>query len=108
MAWWCRSTAGPPSGTSSGSQNVARRVASYHARGDQVVVVVSAMSGQTDGLIELAHQITPRPAEREMDVLMSTGEQVTIALLPSRSNPWASRRFRSRAPRSKVSPTRPT
>jgi aspartate kinase len=61
--------------------NVARRVARYHARGDQVVVVVSAMSGQTDGLIKLAHQITPRPTEREMDVLMSTGEQVTIALL---------------------------
>ncbi|TLN07179.1 aspartate kinase, partial [bacterium] len=61
--------------------NVARRVATYHARGDKVVVVVSAMSGQTDSLIKLAHQITNRPDEREMDVLMSTGEQVTIALL---------------------------
>ncbi len=61
--------------------NVARRVARYHARGDKVAVVVSAMSGQTDGLIKLAHAITPRPKAREMDVLMSTGEQVTIALL---------------------------
>jgi aspartate kinase len=61
--------------------NVARRVARYHARGDKVVVVVSAMSGQTDSLIKLANCITDRPNEREMDVLLSTGEQVTIALL---------------------------
>ncbi|TAL15926.1 aspartate kinase [bacterium] len=61
--------------------NVARRVAGYHARGDKVVVVVSAMSGQTDSLIRLAACITDRPSEREMDVLLSTGEQVTIALL---------------------------
>jgi aspartate kinase len=61
--------------------NVARRVAKRHAQGDKVVVVLSAMSGQTDKLIKMAHEITDRPLEREMDVLMSTGEQVTIALL---------------------------
>lgn len=61
--------------------NVASKVARRREAGDKLVVVVSAMSGQTDGLIKLAHKITDRPSEREMDVLMSTGEQVTIALL---------------------------
>lgn len=61
--------------------NVARKLEKRRAQGDSLVVVVSAMSGQTDGLIKLAHKITERPSEREMDVLMSTGEQVTIALL---------------------------
>ena len=71
-------------GTSVGNteriKNVARRVADYHARGDQVVVVVSAMSGVTDNLIKLAKDIMPLPSEREMDVLLATGEQQTIAL----------------------------
>jgi len=49
--------------------------------GDDVVVVVSAMSGETNRLIDLAQQVTEDPAPREMDVLVSTGEQVTIALL---------------------------
>jgi aspartate kinase len=62
-------------------KNVARRVADTRRRGDQVVVVVSAMSGVTDSLIKLAQQITPLPAEREMDVLLATGEQTTIALM---------------------------
>ena len=48
--------------------------------GDQVVVVVSAMSGVTDGLIKLAKDIVPLPSEREMDMLLATGEQQTIAL----------------------------
>jgi len=61
-------------------KNVAARVAKYHANGDQVVVVVSAMSGVTDGLIKLAKEIMPLPAEREMDMLLATGEQTTIAL----------------------------
>ena len=61
-------------------KNVARRVADYRARGDQVVVVVSAMSGVTDHLIKLAKDIMPLPSEREMDVLLATGEQQTIAL----------------------------
>jgi aspartate kinase len=61
-------------------KNVATRVAKYRARGDQVVVVVSAMSGVTDGLIKLAKDIAPLPVEREMDMLLATGEQQTIAL----------------------------
>jgi aspartate kinase len=71
-------------GTSVGNperiKNVARRVAEYRRRGDQVVVVVSAMSGVTDGLIKLAKEIMPLPPEREMDMLLATGEQQTIAL----------------------------
>ena len=61
-------------------KNVARRVAKYREQGDQVVVVVSAMSGVTDGLIKLAKDITALPSEREMDMLLATGEQQTIAL----------------------------
>jgi aspartate kinase len=71
-------------GTSVGNtdriKNVATRVARYHARGDQVVVVVSAMSGVTDNLIKLAKELMPLPNEREMDMLLATGEQTTIAL----------------------------
>lgn len=71
-------------GTSVGNpdriKNVARRVAQYRAAGDQIVVVVSAMSGVTDGLIRLAKEITSLPSEREMDMLLATGEQQTIAL----------------------------
>jgi aspartate kinase len=71
-------------GTSVGSteriKNVAARVASHHAKGDQIVVVVSAMSGVTDNLIKLARDIMPLPSEREMDMLLATGEQTTIAL----------------------------
>jgi len=71
-------------GTSVGNpdriKNVAARVARSRAKGDQVVVVVSAMSGVTDNLIKLAKEIMPLPSEREMDVLLATGEQTTIAL----------------------------
>ncbi|HEU6448144.1 MAG TPA: aspartate kinase [Verrucomicrobiae bacterium] len=71
-------------GTSVGNtdriKNVAKRVAEYHSRGDKLVVVVSAMSGVTDGLIKLAKDIAPLPSEREMDMLLATGEQQTIAL----------------------------
>lgn len=62
-------------------QAVAARVAEAHKQGDQVVVAVSAMSGETNRLIALAKEIDDQPAAREMDVLVSTGEQVTIALL---------------------------
>jgi len=62
-------------------QNVARRVAKYHDAGDQVVVVISAMAGVTDSLIAMANQIGTAPAQREMDVLLATGEQTTAALL---------------------------
>src|SRR5437667_4982763 len=61
-------------------KNVAARVAKYHAKGDQIVVVVSAMSGVTDNLIKLAKEIMPLPNEREIDMLLATGEQTTIAL----------------------------
>ena len=62
-------------------QAVAARVAKSHKQGDQIVVAVSAMSGETNRLIGLAKDIEEQPAAREMDVLVSTGEQVTIALL---------------------------
>jgi len=61
-------------------RNVARRVARYKALGHQVVVVVSAMSGETNRLISLAKEIMPEPDPRELDQMVSTGEQVTIAL----------------------------
>src|SRR5216117_2387665 len=61
-------------------KNVATRVKKYRDQGDQVVVVVSAMSGVTDNLIKLAKEIMPLPNEREMDMLLATGEQTTIAL----------------------------
>ncbi|CAG0930623.1 MAG: Aspartate kinase [Rhodocyclaceae bacterium] len=72
-------------GTSVGSperiKNVARRVASWQAKGHRVVVVVSAMSGETNRLIALAKEMQTNPDSREMDVIASTGEQVTIGLL---------------------------
>ena len=72
-------------GTSVGSteriKNVARRVAKFKAKGDQVVVVLSAMSGETNRLIGLAREIQANPDPRELDVIVSTGEQVTIGLL---------------------------
>ncbi|HMM54384.1 MAG TPA: aspartate kinase [Candidatus Desulfobacillus sp.] len=62
-------------------KNVARRVASWQAKGHQVVVVVSAMSGETNRLISLAKEMQAVPDPRELDVIASTGEQVTIGLL---------------------------
>lgn len=61
-------------------RHVARRVARYKAMGHQVVVVVSAMSGETNRLIALAKEIMPEPDPRELDAIISTGEQVTIGL----------------------------
>ena len=58
----------------------AKKVARRHAAGDQVVVVVSAMGKQTDALVHLAQQITDSPSAREMDMLLSTGEQVSVSL----------------------------
>jgi aspartate kinase len=72
-------------GTSVGSperiKNVARRVAQWKARGHELVVVVSAMAGETNRLIGLAKDVQSDPDPRELDVMVSTGEQVTIALL---------------------------
>ena len=72
-------------GTSVGSveriKNVARRVAKWKAKGHDLVVVASAMSGETNRLIALAKEIQPHPDQRELDVVAATGEQVTIGLL---------------------------
>jgi aspartate kinase len=62
-------------------QNVAKRVTSYRKKGYDLVVVVSALGDTTDKLIELAHKINSEPSEREMDMLLSTGEQISVALL---------------------------
>src|SRR3989338_735069 len=61
-------------------RNLARRVARYKAMGHQIVVVVSAMSGETNRLLNLAKEIMPEPDPRELDMMLSTGEQVTIGL----------------------------
>ncbi|MDP1519924.1 aspartate kinase [Porticoccus litoralis] len=68
-------------GTTERIEAVAEKVHAFRERGEDVVVVVSAMSGETNRLIALAKDIHPDPSAREMDVLVSTGEQVTIALL---------------------------
>ena len=62
-------------------KNVAKRVVGYKNKGNDVVVVVSALGDTTDELIELAGQINTSPSEREMDMLLSTGEQISVALL---------------------------
>jgi aspartate kinase len=71
-------------GTSVGSiekiKSVAQKVIDYHRQGNQMVIVLSAMAGQTDSLIKLAHELTEDPNPRELDVLMATGEQVSVAL----------------------------
>jgi aspartate kinase len=72
-------------GTSVGSveriREVARRVATYHQRGHRLVVVVSAMAGETNRLLALARQVAAHPSERESDALVASGEQVSAALL---------------------------
>lgn len=71
-------------GTSVGSiekiRNVAKRVSEYRDQGNDMVIVLSAMAGQTDGLIRLAREMVEDPEPRELDVLMSTGEQTSVAL----------------------------
>jgi aspartate kinase len=62
-------------------RSVARRVAATREGGDQVVVVASAMAGQTDHLVDMARQIGPEAPAREMDLLLSSGERITVALL---------------------------
>jgi aspartate kinase len=72
-------------GTSVGSieriRNVAKRVARFHREGHRLVVVVSAMAGETNRLLALAKELSPNPDPRELDVIAATGEQVTIGLL---------------------------
>lgn len=81
MALIVQKYGGTSVGTVERIHSVADRVAKTYRGGHQVVVVLSAMSGETDRLIKLAHEATPNPDEREMDLLLSTGERVTIALL---------------------------
>ena len=81
MALIVQKYGGTSVGTTERIKNVAQRVARFKAQGHQVVVVVSAMSGETNRLIGLAKGIQSNPDPREMDVLVATGEQVTIALL---------------------------
>jgi len=81
MALIVQKFGGTSVGTAERIENVADRITQFRARGDDIVVVVSAMSGETNRLVSLAHSIDETPNEREYDVLLSTGEQVTIALL---------------------------
>jgi aspartate kinase len=81
MALIVQKYGGTSVGTIEKIENVADKLIATRNAGNDVVVVVSAMSGETNRLIDLAHQITPQPDPREYDVLVSTGEQVTIALL---------------------------
>lgn len=97
-------------GTSVGSveriKAVAERVVRTAKEGNRVVVVVSAMSGETDKLISLANQLSARPGEREMDMLLSSGERVTSALTAMAVRPSATRRYRLPADRQASSRTR--
>ena len=72
-------------GTSMGSteriKNVAQRVAKWHSAGHQIIVVPSAMSGETNRLLGLAREIMPQSSPRELDMIAATGEQVSVGLL---------------------------
>lgn len=81
MALLVQKFGGTSVGTTERIEAVAEKVARFRGEGHDVVVVVSAMSGETNRLIGLANEIMEEPTPREMDVLVSTGEQVTIALL---------------------------
>jgi len=81
MALFVQKFGGTSVGTPERIKAVAEKVARFRSEGHDVVVVVSAMSGETNRLIGLANEIMEEPTPREMDVLVSTGEQVTIALL---------------------------
>jgi len=81
MALYVHKYGGTSVGDTDRIKNVADKVIKARQRGEDVVVVVSAMSGETNKLVAYAHAVQERPDPREMDVLLSTGEQVTIALL---------------------------
>ena len=89
-------------GTSVGSveriEAVADKIAAFCEKGHEVVVAVSAMSGETNRLINLAQEVNDNPNRRELDVLLSTGEQVSICLLYTSPSPRD--RTRSRMPSS--------
>jgi len=77
----------------------ARRAIRAKQAGNQVIVVVSARGDTTDELISLAREISEQPPAREMDMLLATGEQISIALMAWRSSRWANRPSASPAPR---------
>ena len=77
----CKSLGGTSVGSIERIEGVADKIAAFKMQGHHVVAVVSAMSGETNRLVALAHEIQGRPVPREIDVLLSTGEQVTTALL---------------------------
>jgi len=81
VAFYVQKYGGTSVGSTERIKNVARRVAKFYSQGHQIVVVVSAMSGETNRLIALAHEVQENPDPRELDVMISTGEQVSIALL---------------------------
>lgn len=81
MALIVQKFGGTSVGTVERIEQVADKVKKFHDAGDDLVVVLSAMSGETNRLISLAKQISDQPIPRELDVIVSTGEQVTIALL---------------------------
>lgn len=81
MALIVQKYGGTSVGTVDRIQKVAERVAKVKTAGNDVVVVVSAMAGETDRLLKLAHQLSSNPEEREVDMLLSSGERVTSALL---------------------------
>ena len=81
MALLVQKFGGTSVGTTDLIRNVANRIKSNYDEGNQMVVVVSAMGKSTDDLVAMARRISPRPSDREMDMLLSTGEQVSIALL---------------------------
>jgi aspartate kinase len=81
MALIVQKYGGTSVGTTDRIKNVARRVAHFHRQGHHMVVVVSAMSGETNRLLALAKEISANPNPRELDVIAATGEQVTIGLL---------------------------
>jgi len=81
VAFYVQKYGGTSVGSTERIKNVARRVARFHNQGHQIIVVVSAMSGETNRLIALAHEVQENPDPRELDVMVSTGEQVSIALL---------------------------
>ncbi len=81
MALIVQKYGGTSVGTTDRIKNVARRVARFHREGHRLVVVVSAMAGETNRLLALAKELSPNPNPRELDVVAATGEQVTIGLL---------------------------
>jgi len=81
MALIVQKYGGTSVGTIERIRNVATKIAKFRDQGHDIVVVVSAMSGVTNNLVSLAHELQKEPSPREMDVLLSTGEQTTIALL---------------------------